>query len=68
MKICFQADGDLNEDIVTGVIRRVPEIDFQAATDAELSSVVNEQVLVFCAGEGRVLLCSPVRRCQGQLI
>jgi hypothetical protein len=56
MKIRFQADGDLNEDIVTGVIRRVPEIDFQTATDAQLSGVVDEQVLVFCADEGRVLV------------
>jgi hypothetical protein len=31
MKIKFQADADLNEDIVTGVLRRMPEIDFQTA-------------------------------------
>ena len=27
MKIRFQADEDFNEDIVSGVLRRVPEID-----------------------------------------
>ena len=31
MKVRFQADADLNEDIVAGVQRRVPEIDFQTA-------------------------------------
>ena len=56
MKIRFQADGDLNEDIVMGVIRRVPEIDFQTATEAGLSSVPDEQVLAYCASEGRVLV------------
>lgn len=56
MKIRFQADGDLNEDIVTGVIRRVPEIDFQTATEAGLSGVPDEQVLAYCASEGRVLV------------
>ncbi len=39
MKIKFQADADLNEDIVTGVLRRVPEIDFQTATEAGLIGI-----------------------------
>jgi len=56
MKIRFQADGDLNEDIVTGVIRRVPEIDFQTATEADLSGIHDEEVLGYCAGEGRLLV------------
>jgi hypothetical protein len=33
----FQADADLNEDIVKGVLRREPGIDFQTATSAGLS-------------------------------
>jgi hypothetical protein len=36
MKVRFQADSDLNEDIVTGVIRREPRIDFQTANEASL--------------------------------
>ena len=56
MKIRLQADSDLNEDIVTGVIRRVREIDFQTASDAHLEAVVDEQVLAFCASEGRILV------------
>ena len=39
MKVRFQADADLNEDIVSGVLRRVPEIDFQTANEAELESL-----------------------------
>lgn len=36
MKLCFQADADLNQAIVTGVMRRIPEIDFQSANGAGL--------------------------------
>jgi predicted nuclease of predicted toxin-antitoxin system len=56
MKIRFQADADLNEDILTGVARRVPEIDFQTATQAGLSGVRDEQVLEIAARENRVLV------------
>jgi hypothetical protein len=45
MKVKFQADADLNEDIVTGVLRRVPEIDFQTATEAGLQALKDENVL-----------------------
>lgn len=31
LKIRFQADTDLNEDIVAGVLRRQPEVDFGTA-------------------------------------
>ncbi len=37
MKVRYQADADLNEDIVNGVRRRVPEIDFKTATESALS-------------------------------
>jgi len=33
MKIRFQADADLNEDIVSGVLRLEPSIDFQTAVE-----------------------------------
>lgn len=35
MKVRYQADADLNEDIVTGIQRRAPEIDFQTAAELE---------------------------------
>lgn len=56
MKIKFQADADLNEDIVTGVLRRAPEIDFQTATEAGLKGLTDENVLAVAAGEKRILV------------
>ena len=56
MKIRFQADADLNEDIITGVIRRSPEVDFRTATDAGLEGLHDERVLTLAAGEGRILV------------
>ena len=35
----FQADADLNQAIVTGVIRRQSNISFQTATEAELEGL-----------------------------
>ncbi|MEO1743931.1 MAG: hypothetical protein AAFR99_19215 [Cyanobacteria bacterium J06629_9] len=41
----FQADADLNQAIVTGVIRRQPDISFQTATDAGLEGLKDNDVL-----------------------
>jgi len=56
MKIKFQADADFNEDIVTGVLRRVPEIDFQTAAEAGLEGLPDENVLKIAAAEHRILI------------
>lgn len=56
MKVKFQADADLNEDIVTGVLRRVPEIDFQTATEAGLEGLKDENVLGIASRENRILI------------
>ncbi|MDQ3062173.1 MAG: DUF5615 family PIN-like protein [Acidobacteriota bacterium] len=56
MKPKFQADADLNEDIVTGVLRRMPEIDFQTATEAALEGVPDENVLEIATRENRILI------------
>ncbi|MCY7377130.1 MAG: DUF5615 family PIN-like protein [Pyrinomonadaceae bacterium] len=56
MKPKFQADADLNEDLVTGVRRRVPEIDFQTATEAGLEGLKDENVLVVASREKRILV------------
>lgn len=56
MKLRFQADADLNEDIVTGVLRREPGIDFQTATSAGLRGLSDSEVLALAAVEGRVLV------------
>ena len=56
MKIKFQADADLNEDILTGARRRERAVDFQTAGEAGLRDVPDEQVLAQAAREGRVLV------------
>jgi hypothetical protein len=56
VKVRFQADADLNEDIVTGVLRREPEVDFQTATAAGLRFLSDLDVLSLAAREGRILV------------
>jgi hypothetical protein len=56
MKVKFQADADLNDDIVKGVLRRVPEIDFRSAVDAGLEGVPDDSVLEIASLEKRVLV------------
>ena len=56
MKIRFQADADLNEDIVKGVLRREPEIDFRTATSAGLRGLSDHGVLALAAQDRRVLV------------
>jgi hypothetical protein len=61
MKIRFQADNDLNQNIVRAVRRHDLRIDFQTAHEANLHNLSNEEVLAFAAGEERTLV-SPDRR------
>src|SRR5437763_1826679 len=56
MRIRFQADADLNQVIVSAVIRRVPAIDFKTATSAGLAGLGDQDVLAVAARDGRVLI------------
>jgi len=56
MKVRFQADADLNEGIVNGVCRRVPEIDFKTASEASLAGLDDVSVLSLASADGRVLV------------
>lgn len=56
MKIRFQADADLNQAIVTGILRREPAIDFKASNVSNLTSLGDLEVLSFVAQEGKVLV------------
>lgn len=56
MKARFQADADLNKDIVTGVLRREPGVDFRTAVAAGLRSLSDSEVLTLAAREGRILV------------
>lgn len=56
MKPRFQADADLNEDIVKGVLRREPKVDFRTASSAHLRGLSDLEVLIMAAEEGRILV------------
>jgi hypothetical protein len=56
VRIRFQADADFNEDILAGALRRLPEIDFQTATEAKLARLSDFEVLAKAAAEGRILI------------
>lgn len=54
--IRFQADADLRQAIVTGVIRREPNLDFRSANAAGLEGIKDPEVLALAARDGRVLV------------
>jgi predicted nuclease of predicted toxin-antitoxin system len=56
MNIRFQADADLNEDIVLGVTRLEPQIDFQTASEAGLRGLSDPEVLSGAAQDNRILV------------
>ena len=55
MSIRFQADADLDQTIVTALIRREPSIDFQTASAVGLVDFNDVEVLSIAAREGRIL-------------
>jgi predicted nuclease of predicted toxin-antitoxin system len=56
VKVRFQADADLNLDIVKGVLRREPAVDFRTAKAAGLRGLADTEVLAIAAREGRILV------------
>ena len=56
MKVRFQADANLNEDIVAGTARREAGVDFQTADEANLRGLPDPQVLALAAQENRILV------------
>lgn len=56
MTVRFQADADLNHNILLAVRRIEPAIDFQDATLAHLVGLSDPEVLAQCADDGRVLI------------
>jgi hypothetical protein len=54
--IGYQADADLNQAIVTGVLRQESTIDFQTAFAAGLEGVKDPEMLVIAAQQGRILV------------
>ena len=56
MDIRYQADADLNQAIVTGVLRQEPTVDFQTAFAADLKGVKDSEVLAIAAHQKRILV------------
>jgi hypothetical protein len=57
MKIRFQADNDLHEDILRAAKRLQPAIDFQRAPELNLHTGIDDpEVLRLCAEEDRMLV------------
>jgi Domain of unknown function (DUF5615) len=55
-RVRFQADADLRQAIVSGVIRRQPNLDFRSANETGLEGIKDLEVLAIAARDGRVLL------------
>ena len=56
MTVRYQADADLIQAIVSGVLRREPTIDFQTAFAAGLEGVKDPGVLAIAAEQERILV------------
>jgi predicted nuclease of predicted toxin-antitoxin system len=56
LRVRFLADQNLNDDIVSGVLRRLPEIDFETAYEAGLEEASDPELLSFAAKEGKILV------------
>ena len=56
----FLADNDLNEDIVDGVLRRQPAIEFLRARHVGVHNIPDTEVLAFAADNGLLVVSHDV--------
>jgi hypothetical protein len=56
----FLADEDFDNDILRGMLRRLPNLDIVRAQDVGLSGALDPRVLEWAALEGRILLTHDV--------
>lgn len=61
MKPRFQTDADLRFEIVSGVLRREPAVDFQSAQQRLPAGTSDPLVLLTAANEGRIVVSHDVR-------
>ena len=58
--IRFAADEDLDNDIIRGLRRRLPEVDIRRVQDAKITNAPDPVVLAWTADEDRILLTHDV--------
>lgn len=56
MRPRFQADADFNEEIVSGLLRNHPDLDFQTAQEAGIRGLPDPEVLAHTADDRRILV------------
>jgi uncharacterized protein DUF5615 len=56
----FLADHDLNEQIMTGVLRREPALEFVRARDIGMSEHLDDEVLAYAADNGFIVVSHDV--------
>ena len=59
MKVGFRADNDLDRDIVRGLLRLEPNIDFEAEP---LDAIDDEAVLLIALRENRILVTHDIKQ------
>jgi Domain of unknown function (DUF5615) len=55
-RVRFQADADLRQAIVSGVLRKQPNLDFQSAHTARLRGIKDPEVLAIASRHSRLLV------------
>ena len=61
MRVRFLADANLDQDIVAGLLRREPEVDFELPQGIIPEGMTDPEVLAVAASLGRVLVTHDVR-------
>ncbi len=54
--LCFVADENFNNDILHGLLRRLPQLDIVRVQDVGLYGADDPDILAWAAQEGRILL------------
>lgn len=57
----FAADENFDNDILRGLLRRIPDLDVVRVQDTELYQAPDDRLLEWCAQENRVLLTHDAR-------
>jgi len=61
LQVRFLADANLDQDIVAGILRREPEVDFELPQAVIPERMTDPEVLAVAASLGRVLVTHDVR-------